>query len=161
MVAASPQYKSWRCPKVVFKSLVTSHLRHLIPAFTHASFIGLQERFLATLSMTIRGSDFIREYHIFKTPRRFPVFMRRTTPSKPSEPVEPAFPLSQIIKGGRHAPRANPEFSPLLFSLASHAIMLKKSKQKTSSQLPNGRRPFPWHLRAIYRRAFCARLTWR
>ena len=34
---------------------VTNHLRHLIPAFTHASFIGLQERFLASLEMTIRG----------------------------------------------------------------------------------------------------------
>ena len=33
---------------------VTSHLRLLTPAFTHASFIGLQERFLASLEMTIR-----------------------------------------------------------------------------------------------------------
>ena len=33
---------------------VTSHLRLLTPTFTHASFIGLQERFLASLEMTIR-----------------------------------------------------------------------------------------------------------
>ena len=33
---------------------VTSHLRLLTPAFTHASFIGLQERVLASLEMTIR-----------------------------------------------------------------------------------------------------------
>ena len=33
---------------------VTSHLILPIPAFTHASFIGLQERFLASLEMTIR-----------------------------------------------------------------------------------------------------------
>ena len=32
-----------------------SHLKHLIPAFTHASFIGLQERFLASLEMTTLG----------------------------------------------------------------------------------------------------------
>ena len=35
---------------------VTSHLRLLTPAFTHASFIGLQERFLALLEMTARES---------------------------------------------------------------------------------------------------------
>ena len=41
-----------------------------------------------------------------KTPRRFPIFMRRTTPVEPLEPIEsiePAPPLSQTIKG-QHAP---------------------------------------------------------
>ena len=42
------------------------------------------------------------------TPRRFHIFMRRTTPVEPSEPVEPAKPLSQTIKG-RCAPWAHPE----------------------------------------------------
>ena len=36
---------------------VTSHLRYLIPAFAHPSFIGLQERFLAMLEMTTQESD--------------------------------------------------------------------------------------------------------
>ena len=41
-----------------------------------------------------------------KTPRRFPIFMRRATPVEPLEPIEPiepAPPLSQTIKG-QHAP---------------------------------------------------------
>ena len=42
------------------------------------------------------------------TPRRFHIFMRRTTPVEPSEPVEPAEPISYVIKG-RPAPWANPE----------------------------------------------------
>ena len=33
-----------------------------------------------------------REYQIFKTPRRFPMMMRRTTPVEPVEPVEPLEP---------------------------------------------------------------------
>lgn len=48
---------------------------------------------------------------IIYTPLRFPMIMRRTTPSEPSEPsepVEPAEPLSHAIKG-RHALWANPE----------------------------------------------------
>ena len=44
----------------------------------------------------------------FKPSRRFPIFMRRTTPVEPSEPVEPAEPLSLTIKG-HPAPWANPE----------------------------------------------------
>ena len=43
-----------------------------------------------------------------KTPRRFQMIMRRTTPVEPSEPVEPAEPLSNGIKG-QHAQGANPE----------------------------------------------------
>ena len=43
-----------------------------------------------------------------KTPRRFHMIMRRTTPVEPSEPVEPAEPLSNGIKG-QYAQGANPE----------------------------------------------------
>ena len=50
----------------------------------------------------------MRETASFKSPRRFYIFMRRTTPALPSELVEPAEPLSHVIKGW-HAPGANPE----------------------------------------------------
>ena len=67
-------------------------------SFTCSAYViltGVQERSRATLSMTAARSA-------IKTPRHFPIFMRRTIPV---EPIEPAEPLSQIIKG-RHAPRA-------------------------------------------------------
>ena len=59
---------------------------------------------MAALEMTTTRSA-------IKTPRRFHIFMRRTSavePSEPSEPVEPAEPISYVIKG-RSAPWANPE----------------------------------------------------
>ena len=37
-----------------------------------------------------------REYQIFKTPRRFPIMMRRTTPVEPVEPLEPSEPSEPI-----------------------------------------------------------------
>ena len=45
---------------------------------------------------------------IIYIPRRFPMIMRRTTPTEPSEPAESAEPLSHAIKG-QHALWANPE----------------------------------------------------
>ena len=42
------------------------------------------------------------------TPRRFYIFMRRTTPFEPLEPIDPAEPLSHTITG-QHASRATPE----------------------------------------------------
>ena len=36
---------------------------------------------------------------IIYTPRRFYIFMRRTTPVEPFEPIEPAESLSPTIKG--------------------------------------------------------------
>ena len=52
-----------------------------------------------------------------KTPRRFHMIMRRTTPVEPSEPVEPAEPLSNGIKG-QHAQGANPEpYTPSSLSM--------------------------------------------
>ena len=56
---------------------------------------------MAALEMTTTQSA-------IKTPRRFHIFMRRTTAVEPSEPVEPAEPISYVIKG-RSAPWANPE----------------------------------------------------
>ena len=62
---------------------------------------------MAALEMTTTRSA-------IKTPRRFHIFMCRTSavepsePSEPSEPVEPAEPISYVIKG-RSAPWANPE----------------------------------------------------
>ena len=43
-----------------------------------------------------------------KTPRRFHIFMRRTTPVEPLEPIEPAPPLSQTIKGRPEGRALNP-----------------------------------------------------
>ena len=63
---------------------------------------------------------------IIYTPRRFPMIMRRTTPTEPSEPVEPAEPLSHAIKG-RHALGANPEpctLFPLYFFLICAILSL-------------------------------------
>ncbi len=53
-----------------------------------------------------------------KTPRRFPIFMRRTTPVEPIEPIEPAPPLSQTIKG-QHAPEP---LSHLCYNRENHSL---------------------------------------
>ena len=45
---------------------------------------------------------------VIKTPLRFHIFMRCTTPVEPLEPIEPAEPLSHAIKE-RYASWANPE----------------------------------------------------
>ena len=50
-----------------------------ISAFTHASFIGLQERFLASLEMTIRESDVFQGKHGLN--QRFPSSLRLLIPS--------------------------------------------------------------------------------
>ena len=53
-----------------------------------------------------------------KTPRRFPIFMRRTTPVEPLEPIEPAPPLSTTIKG-QHAPEP---LSHLCYNRENHSL---------------------------------------
>ena len=50
-----------------------------ISAFTHASFIGLQERFLASFEMTIRESDVFQGKHGLN--QRFPSSLRLLIPS--------------------------------------------------------------------------------
>ena len=59
-----------------------------------------------------------------KTPRRFPIFMRRTTPVEPLEPLEPLepikpAPLFRSIKG-QHAPE--PRTPHLCYNRENHAL---------------------------------------
>ena len=55
---------------------------------------------------------------IIYTPRRFPMIMRRTTPTESSEPAEPAELLSHAIKG-RHAFGLTPNLEPYFLFTSS------------------------------------------
>ncbi len=57
------------------------------------------------------------------TPRRFHIFMRRTTPFEPLEPIDPAEPLSHTITG-KHASRATAVPQKDVMTLSHHDVFL-------------------------------------
>ena len=72
---------------------VTSHLRLLTPAFIHASFIGLQERFLALLEMTARES--LASSSLLVTSYKSPVTSHQSLVTSPQ-------PLATVSKVPQH-----------------------------------------------------------